>query len=76
MRTGTINPNRYQDKQQLISAYANDLRSLLKNPIKFWCYGHTHYPAILSYRNVKIVSNPHGYRNEKVGYNPTLFLSV
>lgn len=73
---GTIDPNRYSLTDEICSAYCTDLRHFMKKPVVAWCYGHTHYPVQLKYRNVDIISNPHGYRDNKVGYNEDFVLKI
>ncbi len=38
----------------------------MKDPVKLWIFGHTHWTCKFTYNNVHIVSNGIGYKDEKI----------
>ena len=44
--------------------YSTDISVLFKSPVLAWAYGHTHYPADITVKGVRLVSNPLGYPGE------------
>jgi len=50
-------------------AYYSDLTSLIKSPVVFWGYGHTHIKDDTVVNGVRIYSNPKGYPSQRTGYN-------
>jgi len=57
------------DPKTTYCSYETDLLHLIKSPIIFWAYGHTHMHDNKTINNVKIYSNPKGYPGQKkVGY--------
>jgi hypothetical protein len=57
------------DPKTTYCGYETDLKNLMKDPIIFWAYGHTHMHDNISINNIKIYSNPKGYPGQKkVGY--------
>jgi GTP-binding protein Era len=46
-------------------AYCSDLSVFMKDPIVFWCSGHTHFPCKFVYNGqVTVYSNPRGYPSQ------------
>jgi hypothetical protein len=48
------------------SAYATDLTSLLAPNVFLWAYGHTHIPTDIKVNGTRIVSNPLGYKTQRL----------
>ena len=59
-------------------AYYSDLSSLiLSNPnIKYWAFGHTHYPTRFKIGECECISNPKGYGDEVVGFDPNFEIEI
>ena len=66
---GTSNP-RY-DGSYLSHCFSTDLLYLLKDPVKFWACGHTHYNFQQRFANgTKLISNQRGYPGqERIDYD-------
>jgi len=47
-------------------AYYNNLPELFKPNVKAWIYGHTHIPDQYIFKNTIVMSNPGGYKWEKI----------
>lgn len=45
-------------------AFETDLKSLIKDPVQYWGFGHTHYTTQYKFNNVTITSNQAGYDHE------------
>jgi predicted phosphodiesterase len=57
------------DPKTTYCSYETDLKYLLKEPIIFWAYGHTHSHDNRIINNTRLYSNPKGYPGQKkVGY--------
>jgi len=44
-------------------AFSTDLERMMKEPVKVWCFGHTHFSSDRIVRGVRVVSNQMGYRS-------------
>jgi predicted phosphohydrolase len=56
---------------------ATDLSKFMKYQcIKSWVFGHTHWHVDSTVNNVKIISNPIGYKTEKLYYSPVLTITI
>lgn len=56
---------------------ATDLSKLMKyHCVKTWIFGHTHWHVDTVVNKVKIISNPIGYKTEKLYYSPILTVSI
>lgn len=60
---GTSNPIYKNDPLQV--AYCSDQSHLMTPKVKLWAFGHTHFPCDFTFNDVRVVSNPHGYPDEK-----------
>jgi predicted MPP superfamily phosphohydrolase len=49
-------------------AYESDLKSMFKDPVYAWCYGHTHIKDNSVINGVKLISNPKGYPYQRTGF--------
>jgi len=56
-------------------AFATDLRHMFEEPVKSWCYGHTHWFHDMTFNGVRVISNPRGYYENKA-YIPSKILIV
>jgi Icc-related predicted phosphoesterase len=66
-------------KNDIVSAaYASNLESLiLQYQPEYWIHGHIHEPVNYEIGKTKIISNPHGYINEKYnGFNPEMIIEI
>jgi len=45
-------------------------------PVKVWCYGHTHWFKDFTVKGTRVVSNPKGYVQEMMSYDPSFSVSV
>ncbi len=71
---GVSNPKLEKDEH---IGDATDLSSLMNfECIKSWVFGHTHCPVNTKINNINIVSNPIGYKIEKIYYSPILTITV
>lgn len=70
----------YQENERPVNkitcAFRTDLDYLIKYPIVYWCYGHTHHSTKFKINDVDIISNQVGYIREHTKYNPRLFIEV
>ncbi|WP_339535471.1 metallophosphoesterase [Pseudomonas hunanensis] len=55
----------------LTAAFANHWPELVEKA-DLWVFGHTHQPVDVRIGNCRVLSNPRGYPNEDVGFDPTL----
>ena len=55
-----------QRKTWIASGYTTDLRELFGPPIILWAYGHTHIAYDKVVRGTRIVSNPLGYKTQRL----------
>lgn len=53
----------------LSSAFQSDLKYMITNPIKAWCFGHTHYCSHQFINNIQVISNQRGYTDEGINFN-------
>lgn len=51
------------------SGFASELDYLIKNPVSYWIYGHTHKPNDTTINGVRLLCNPHGYPKELYSVN-------
>lgn len=53
-------------------AFHNDLHNIIKQPIKLWIYGHTHYTSKFYVNGVIVATNQLGYNEEQefINFNP------
>lgn len=52
------------------SAFATDLKHLLRPPVVAWAYGHTHHSNMQMVGDVLLISNQRGYYGERCGFDP------
>jgi hypothetical protein len=53
------------ENSKLKHCFASELDHLLKKPILYWVFGHTHsFTNYINENNVRIISNPLGNSNE------------
>jgi len=58
-------------------AYEVDMLKLMYNPVKLWCYGHTHVHDDIKINETRVVSNGLGYPYQRdVGYIPGMCVEV
>lgn len=62
----------------IAGALASDLTELMGgHRVDLWIFGHTHRTADLDVRGTRVVSNPRGYPDERVGdFDPALVVEV
>lgn len=51
----------YEKFANFHSGFASELDHLIKYPVSYWIFGHTHKPNNCVMNGVKILCNPHGY---------------
>ncbi len=59
----------YKRYENMNSGFASNLDHLIKYPVSYWVYGHTHSPSFRVLNGVKMICNPLGYKNENSEYN-------
>ena len=57
-------------------AYASDLTKLFKPYVRLWAFGHTHCPADIQLRGLRLVSNPKGYVSQELEWHPERVIEV
>lgn len=57
-------------------AYQTNLNNIIKEPIKLWCYGHTHIKDKTVISGTKIYSNPKGYPYQKTSYENDFIINL
>jgi predicted phosphodiesterase len=55
----------YEKYKLINTAFASELDYMIKDPIGYWVYGHTHKYNERVMNGVKLFCNPHGYPNER-----------
>jgi predicted phosphodiesterase len=60
---------RYLKYQDMNTAFASDLDYLIKSPISYWIYGHTHTPNNTVINDVRMICNPFGYSGENDSFD-------
>jgi len=75
-RRGTSAPE--FDGSENNSAFASDLEVMMGDPIKVWCFGHTHFSSDQVINGTRVVSNQVGYImfNEKSGWTPGKVITI
>ena len=64
----------YEKYKDTNSGFASELDYLIKNPISYWIYGHTHMPNNSTINNVKLFCNPAGYPGkERINFKDHTF---
>ena len=73
---GVSNPKIENETKNI--GYATDLSEIMTkySCIKTWVFGHTNWPVNSLKSNIKIVSNPIGYKTEKLYYSPLFTVTV
>lgn len=56
--------------------YCNNLKYLLKDPIKYWIFGHTHYSTNFYFNNVNIRANQLGFVKPNIYYDPKASITL
>ncbi|MDQ3200632.1 MAG: metallophosphoesterase family protein [Pseudomonadota bacterium] len=59
----------------LIAAYTNSWHALLEKA-DLWVFGHTHRAIDVKLGRCRVVSNPRGYPNEDIGFDPNLMIDL
>lgn len=57
----------YECYKDLNTGFASELDHLIRDPVKYWIYGHTHKPIDTTINGVRLLCNPHGYPKERYG---------
>ena len=60
----------------LRAAYGNDWPELVDMDIDLWVFGHTHHPVDEVLAGTRFVSNPKGYPQEGVAFNPECIVTI
>ena len=55
------------------SGFASNCEHMIKNPVKYWIYGHTHTGGETTINGVKMLCNPHGYPHENKEFRDIFF---
>jgi len=58
----------YEKYASLNSGFASELDHIIKDPVSYWVFGHTHKPSNTLMNGVKLLCNPHGYPRERHVY--------
>jgi len=54
----------YRKYAYLHPGFASELDYLIKYPVSYWIFGHTHRPSDTTINGVRLLCNPHGYPKE------------
>lgn len=57
----------YECYKDLNTGFASELDHLIRDPVYYWIYGHTHKPNNIMMNGVQLICNPHGYPKERYG---------
>jgi hypothetical protein len=62
----------------LAGAYASNLEDMIfDNPhIKLWAFGHMHSPTDMVIGHTRVLSNPKGYGNQNVYFDPNKIVEI
>lgn len=60
---------KYQGFDSINTGFAGHLDSLIKDPVKYWIYAHTHSPNDTIMNGVRLICNSHGYPKERNKYD-------
>jgi predicted MPP superfamily phosphohydrolase len=55
----------YEKFTSLNAGFASELDHLIRDPVSYWVFGHTHKPSNTVINGVKLICNPHGYPKER-----------
>ncbi|GFM86341.1 serine/threonine protein phosphatase [Pseudomonas cichorii] len=66
----------YDKHPHLSASYGNQWEEFLDLKIDLWVFGHTHWPIDETLRGVRFVSNPRGYPQEDLSFNPELVVEL
>jgi predicted phosphodiesterase len=55
----------YKIYGELNTGFASELDHLIKDPVNYWIYGHTHKAKNVIINDVQLLCNPHGYPKER-----------
>lgn len=66
---------KYYDSE-IRDAFQNDLKHLIKDPVKVWCYGHTHWCSKYEINGVIVWTNQLGYMHERKKFNSDDYIDL
>ena len=65
LQKGTSDPVYESTEREINYAFSSDLAVLMREPVKLWIFGHTHWTCDFIHNNVRVVTNGIGYKNER-----------
>jgi len=71
---GATRPDEWH--RRMFLANGSDLSALFQPPLHTWAYGHTHWYHDVTLHGTRVVSNPRGYPNEVLGYDPRMVIEI
>jgi predicted phosphodiesterase len=66
----------YEKFASLNTGFATELDHMIRYPVSYWVFGHTHKPNNTTIDGVQLLCNPHGYPKErysKAAYSDCVF---
>lgn len=74
----SINPVFIGEKLNSSKLFASDLSDILESNISpsLWIHGGTHYPVDYMVEETRIISNPLGYKHEKIDFNINKIIDI
>jgi predicted phosphodiesterase len=64
---------RYYQYHQCFSSHSDEF---ITHPVKLWIFGHTHSTIHMNINNILCISNPIGYKGERVDVNFNCFVEI
>lgn len=55
----------YEKFDNINTGFASELDHLIRYPVYYWIYGHTHKPSDTMINGVRLLCNPHGYHGHE-----------
>ena len=60
---------KYRNDPEMNVFFASNSDELIREPVNYWIYGHTHTKSTHTINGVKLMCNPKGYPSERSGYS-------
>ena len=68
--------DKYKEYGDMNKFFASNSHELIREPVLYWIYGHTHSSYQTQINNVKLMCNPKGYIGELSRYNKKLVFEI
>lgn len=71
-------PPKYAYEREIIGSYVSDLHQLMErySCLKYWAHGHVHTSFNYEVCGTRVITNPKGYYNENLDFDPNFALDI